>query len=93
MGAGGLDIEANDQLCLERGSFVYDVLYAWCQREVASPMPEVARVGQPRSARLMAAEGLPYRSCSSIPYIVQGVFTLALLGRITIKRSQPPSCY
>jgi hypothetical protein len=29
---GGLDTEADDQRLLERGSFVYDALYAWCQR-------------------------------------------------------------
>ena len=29
---GGLDVEANDQWLLERGSFVYDALYAWCRR-------------------------------------------------------------
>ena len=36
IGIGGLDVEADDQLLLERGSFVYDALYAWCRREVAS---------------------------------------------------------
>ncbi len=36
IGVGGLDVEADDQLLLERGSFVYDALYAWCQRESAS---------------------------------------------------------
>jgi len=29
---GGLDAEANDQWLVERGMFVYDALYAWCQR-------------------------------------------------------------
>ena len=38
IGVGGLDVEADDQLLCERGSFVYDSLYAWCQREVASSM-------------------------------------------------------
>jgi hypothetical protein len=33
IGVGGLDVEADDQRLLERGSFVYDALYAWCQRE------------------------------------------------------------
>ena len=28
--AGGLDAEADDYRLLERGSFVYDALYAWC---------------------------------------------------------------
>ena len=32
IGEGGLDAEANDQSLLERGSFVYDALYAWCRR-------------------------------------------------------------
>ena len=32
IGEGGLDTEADDQRLLERGSFVYDALYAWCQR-------------------------------------------------------------
>lgn len=36
IGIGGLDVEADDQVLLERGSFVYDALYAWCRREVAS---------------------------------------------------------
>jgi hypothetical protein len=32
IGEGRLDAEANDQWLLERGSFVYDALYAWCRR-------------------------------------------------------------
>ncbi len=32
IGEGGLDAEADDQRLLERGLFVYDALYAWCQR-------------------------------------------------------------
>jgi hypothetical protein len=35
IGIGGLDAESDDQRLLERGSFVYDALYAWCVREVA----------------------------------------------------------
>jgi hypothetical protein len=31
IGEGGLSVEAEDQRLLERGSFVYDALYAWCQ--------------------------------------------------------------
>ena len=31
IGEGGLQVETNDQRLLERGSFVYDALYAWCQ--------------------------------------------------------------
>jgi hypothetical protein len=37
IGLGGLDVEADDQVLLERGLFVYDALYAWCARQVAAP--------------------------------------------------------
>src|SRR5205823_5004294 len=37
IGLGGLDVEADDQRLLERGTFVYDALYAWCQRQVTAP--------------------------------------------------------
>jgi hypothetical protein len=37
IGIGGLDVEDDDYRLLERGSFVYDALYAWCQREVTRP--------------------------------------------------------
>ena len=30
IGIGGLEIEADDHQLLEKGSFVYDALYAWC---------------------------------------------------------------
>lgn len=33
IGIGGLDVESDDHRLLERGSFVYDALYAWCQRD------------------------------------------------------------
>jgi hypothetical protein len=33
IGEGGLDVEASDQRLLERGLFVYDALYAWCQHQ------------------------------------------------------------
>jgi hypothetical protein len=33
IGIGGLDVESDDQRLLERASFVYDALYAWCQRD------------------------------------------------------------
>lgn len=36
IGLGGLDVETDDQRLLERASFVYDALYAWCARQVAS---------------------------------------------------------
>ena len=32
IGIGGLDAESDDQRLLERGSFVYDALYAYCRR-------------------------------------------------------------
>jgi hypothetical protein len=35
IGVGGLDVEADDQRLLERAGFVYDALYAWCQRQIA----------------------------------------------------------
>jgi hypothetical protein len=35
IGEGGLQVEADDQRLLERGSFVYDALYAWCQTHPA----------------------------------------------------------
>lgn len=34
IGVGGLAVEDDDQRLLERGSFVYDALYAWCQHDV-----------------------------------------------------------
>jgi hypothetical protein len=37
IGIGGLDVEADDQALLARGTFVYDALYAWCARQVAAP--------------------------------------------------------
>jgi hypothetical protein len=36
MGIGGLDVENDDGRLLEHGVFVYDALYAWCQRQVAT---------------------------------------------------------
>jgi hypothetical protein len=37
IGLGGLDVEADDHRLLERATFVYDALYAWCARQVAQP--------------------------------------------------------
>ncbi len=37
IGEGGLDVEADDHQLLEKGQFVYDALYAWCQRQVPAP--------------------------------------------------------
>jgi hypothetical protein len=34
IGLGGLDAEPDDLVLLEKGRFVYDALYAWCQRQV-----------------------------------------------------------
>ena len=34
IGLGGLDVEPDDHRLLERASFVYDALYAWCSRQV-----------------------------------------------------------
>lgn len=36
IGIGGLDVEGDDDRLLERGMFVYDALYAWCRRQVAT---------------------------------------------------------
>jgi hypothetical protein len=38
IGIGGLDVEDDDQRLLERGTFVYDALYAWCRREVVGEL-------------------------------------------------------
>jgi hypothetical protein len=35
IGLGGLDVEDDDHRLLERASFVYDALYAWCAQQVA----------------------------------------------------------
>jgi hypothetical protein len=34
IGLGGLDVETDDQRLLERASFVYDALYAWCAKQI-----------------------------------------------------------
>src|SRR5215472_13417520 len=44
IGIGGLDVEDNDHRLLERGTFVYDALYAWCQRQVPTPHERHHRV-------------------------------------------------
>jgi len=36
IGVGGLDVEADDHVLLDRASFVYDALYAWCQQQVSA---------------------------------------------------------
>jgi hypothetical protein len=35
IGTGGLAAESDDHRLLEKGSFVYDALYAWCQQQTA----------------------------------------------------------
>jgi hypothetical protein len=37
IGLGGLDVEADDQVLLERGLLVYDALYAWCMTQAPAP--------------------------------------------------------
>ena len=37
IGLGGLDVEPEDHQLLAKGRFVYDALYAWCQRQVPAP--------------------------------------------------------
>ena len=39
IGVGGLDVEADDQRLLDRGSFVYDALYAWCRQHTRAGQP------------------------------------------------------
>jgi hypothetical protein len=39
IGIGGLDVEPDDQRLLDRGSFVYDALYAWCHRDLQAEVP------------------------------------------------------
>jgi hypothetical protein len=36
IGLGGLEVEADDHRLLERATFVYDALYAWCASQVAA---------------------------------------------------------
>jgi hypothetical protein len=36
IGEAGVDVEADDQRLLERGVFVCETLYAWCQRQSAA---------------------------------------------------------
>jgi hypothetical protein len=35
IGLGGLDVEADDLRLLDRATFVYDALYAWCGRQLS----------------------------------------------------------
>lgn len=36
IGLGALEIEANDNRLLDRQIFIYDALYAWCQRDAST---------------------------------------------------------
>jgi hypothetical protein len=36
LAVGGLDVEPDDNRLLQRASFVYDALYAWCARQVSA---------------------------------------------------------
>lgn len=36
---GGLVVEADDHRLLDRASYIYDALYAWCAREVTAGRP------------------------------------------------------
>lgn len=36
LGIGGLRVESDDHRLLERATFVYDALYAWCDRETSA---------------------------------------------------------
>ncbi len=36
IGLGGLDVESDDHQLLDRASFVYDALYAWCAQQVTA---------------------------------------------------------
>ena len=40
IGEGGLDVEADDQRLLDRGTFVYDALYAWSVRHAGEATGE-----------------------------------------------------
>jgi len=42
IGQGGLRVEDDDQRLLERGMFVYDALYAWCQAQATAQEPTIA---------------------------------------------------
>jgi hypothetical protein len=36
IGLGGLDVEPDDHVLLDRATFVYDALYAWCRQQVTA---------------------------------------------------------
>jgi hypothetical protein len=48
IGIGGLAVESDDHQLLDRGLFVYDALYAWCQLDVRHDVNDDAtRSGTP----------------------------------------------
>ena len=47
IGEGGLAVEASDQRLLERGLFVYDALYAWCQQQTTTTTTTTQASGTP----------------------------------------------
>jgi hypothetical protein len=44
---GGLDVESDDRRLLDRASFVYDALYAWCGQQVAAGATRTAASRRP----------------------------------------------
>jgi len=47
IGVGGLAVETDDHQLLDRASFVYDALYAWCQLDVRQNVNDASRLGTP----------------------------------------------
>jgi hypothetical protein len=45
IGIGGVDVESDDQRLLERATFVYEALHAWCRREVSVPSRDPVVLG------------------------------------------------
>jgi hypothetical protein len=43
IGLGGLDVEDNDLILLDRATFVYDALYAWCEGHVQQAVHSLSR--------------------------------------------------
>ena len=71
IGEGGLEVEADDQRLLERGRFVYDALYAWCQQQRWGPvhleLPELSSLRPVPLAMTLAALVLVFRLRWSVP--------------------------
>ena len=45
LASGGLDVESDDHRLLERASYIYDALYAWCAQQVAIDTGSAATEG------------------------------------------------